>query len=70
MLLLRRMLQAQKAGNGEKVLSGKEAIADPAHGFEKHGLSRVVLNIAAQTNDKVVDGARVRVLAYAPHLFQ
>src|SRR3984885_1019994 len=47
-----------------------EAIADAAHCSEKDWIGRIVLDITAQAHDEVVDGARVRVLAHAPHLLQ
>src|ERR1700733_5895696 len=47
-----------------------EAIADAAHRPEKDRICRIVLDITAQPHDEVVDGARVGVLAHAPHLLQ
>jgi len=34
------------------------------------GARRVVLNVAAQAHDEIIDGARVGVFAQSPHLLQ
>ena len=70
MLLIGSLPLPLETGNGEKVLFGQEAVADAANGFEKLRLRRVVFDVTAQTNHEVIDGARIRVLAYAPDLFQ
>jgi hypothetical protein len=70
MLLKGSLLLGSKAANGEKVLFGQKAIADAAYRFEKLRLRRVVFDVTAQTDHEVIDGARIRVLAYSPDLFQ
>src|SRR3954469_18200998 len=49
---------------------GLEAIPDAADGYQIPRLGRIVLDVAAEPDDEVVDGARVRILAHFPDLFE
>ena len=49
---------------------GEEAVADAADGGEVDGVGGVVLDVAAEADDEVVDGAGVGVFADAPDLFE
>src|ERR1700755_273040 len=53
-----------------RVVLWVKAIADTAYGLEKDRIGGIDLDIAAQAHDEVVDGARVRVFAHAPHLLE
>src|SRR5208283_4247106 len=49
---------------------GEEAVADAADGGEVGGDGGVVLDVAAEADDEVVDGAGVGVFADAPDVFE
>src|SRR5689334_3410746 len=47
-----------------------QAIAGAPHGVEVFGEARVHLDVAAQAQDEVVDGARLRLRAHVPDALQ
>src|ERR1017187_5444332 len=49
---------------------GEEAVADAADGEQVLWVGGVVLDIAAEADDEVVDGAGVSVFADVPHLLE
>lgn len=49
---------------------GEEAIADPPDGNEVDGVGGVVLDVASEADDEVIDGAGVRILVDTPDLFE
>ena len=49
---------------------GEEAVADAADGGEVAGVGGVVLDVAAEADDEVVDGAGVGVFVDAPDVFE
>ena len=49
---------------------GEEAVADAADGGEVGGVGGVVLDVAAEADDEVVDGAGVGVGVEAPDLLE
>ena len=52
------------------VLRHVELVADAANGEQQLRLRRIVLQVAAQPDDEVVDGARVGVLVQVPHVLE
>ena len=49
---------------------GEEAVAYAAYGDQVVGVGGVVFNVAAETDDEVIDGAGVGVFVDAPDLFE
>jgi len=49
---------------------GEEAVADAADGGEVDGVGGVVFDVAAKTDDEVVDGSGIGVLVDSPDLFE
>src|SRR6185503_4219497 len=47
-----------------------ETVADAADRLQVPRICRFVLDVASQSDDEVVDSARVCIFVYAPHLFQ
>ena len=50
--------------------SAHEPVADAAHGQQVPRLRRLLLDVAPQPDDEVVDGARVGVLVHAPDVLE
>src|SRR5664279_2477683 len=49
---------------------GQEAIPHSAYGQQVLGMRRVVLDVLTQSHNKIIDSARVGILAQSPHLFE
>src|SRR5262244_804631 len=58
----------------EPVLLGSrfryESISDSSHGQQMLGMPRVILDVAAQPHDEIIDRARVGILVQSPYLLQ
>src|ERR1700677_387613 len=53
-----------------KLNSRNEAVADAADGRQVSRLGRIFFDVAAEADDKVVDGASVSVFVQPPNIFQ
>src|SRR5436190_10462064 len=72
-----QVLESRAAGRSPCVAAslrgaavGHEAITDAAYRQEVTRRGRIILDVAPQTHDEVVDGARVGVFVHTPHVLE